>query len=131
MEIIDDRDYGAFIPSDLDDFGLDIYEFRIYAHLSRRVGRRGECFEGVSKIAAICRIDKKTVTQKLKSLQSSRLINLQPRSGRTNSITLTHQSEWGSARATEPDPLADQPATGSTRQRIDTRSADGSQRYSS
>ncbi|WNN92109.1 hypothetical protein [Gloeocapsopsis dulcis] len=38
-----------FVPSDLDDYGLDPFEFRIYARIVRRAGKDGFSREGVPK----------------------------------------------------------------------------------
>ena len=35
------RDWGAIIPSFLDDYGLDPYEMRVYIRLARRAGMGG------------------------------------------------------------------------------------------
>lgn len=44
------------VHSDLDEHGLDPYEFRIYAHIVRRTGGKldGECFAKLKKISEVC-----------------------------------------------------------------------------
>ena len=50
------RDWGAIIPSFLDDYGLDPYEMRVYIRLARRAGMGGQCWESISKMASSCRM---------------------------------------------------------------------------
>lgn len=91
--IHDHRDLGAFIPSYLDDFGLDLASHRLYTHFCRRAGS-GQCWEAIDRMAVICRINRKTAYKALKTLEEHRLVRVERRAGQTNVVTLTHQSEW-------------------------------------
>ena len=94
-QMFDGRDIGAFIPSTLDDFGLDPYQFRVYCRILRRAGN-GACFESVNNIAEACRMDRKKVFSSLKFLLAHRLIEKEPtpKKGATVNYHLTPSSEW-------------------------------------
>ena len=94
MSNVDDRrDYGTFIPSFLDDFGLDPFEFRLYSHIARRAGS-GICWESVPAMAKVCKMDRKTAFKAFAFLQDHRMILVERRKGQTNLITLTNHSVW-------------------------------------
>ncbi|MCC5640815.1 helix-turn-helix domain-containing protein [Nostoc sp. CHAB 5844] len=86
-------DFGAFIPSFLDDYPLEPEEFRLYAHIQRRAGVSG-CFESLSKIAQHCHIALKTAKHAIKLLLDTSMIQVQKRNGTTNIYTLTPVSQW-------------------------------------
>ncbi len=94
-QMFDGRDIGAFIPSTLDDFGLDPYQFRVYCRIVRRAGN-GACFESVNNIAEACRMDRNKVFSSLKFLLAHRLIEKEPtpKKGATVNYHLTPSSEW-------------------------------------
>lgn len=92
--IVDGRDAGAFITASLDDFGLDVYSFRIYARIVRRAGTKKGCFESIDNMAKACRINRDTVYKSLKLLIKHRLIEKERNSGRPSSYYLTPPSEW-------------------------------------
>jgi hypothetical protein len=89
-----EADFGAFIPSMLDDFGLNPFEFRVYAHISRRAGGGGKCWEGMQNIADLCKMNIKTTRKAIAALVAFCLIRVEFNPGATNHITLTHPSEW-------------------------------------
>jgi hypothetical protein len=93
-ELQDNRDWGVFIPSFLDDFGLDPFEFRLYSHIARRSGNGGKCWEKIDNIAAVCRMERKTAYRAFQFLEDHKLISVERRLGKTSIITLNHQSEW-------------------------------------
>jgi DNA-binding MarR family transcriptional regulator len=131
MTIADKRDCGAFIPSYLDDYGLDPFEFRLYGHLARRAGSQGHCWEGIKAIALHCCMDQKTASAKLMALESYGLLQVERRTGQTNLISLTPSAAWK-----EPHPKTTPPKNGSTphpktdrgviQKRIDTPPKNGS-----
>jgi hypothetical protein len=106
---MDKRDLGAFIPSTLDDYGLDPFEFRLYAHLVRRAGAGGACWESIKGVSLCCCMDQKTVAAKLQSLETRNLINVERRAGFTSLITLTPTAQWQ-----EPQPKTPKPKNGLT-----------------
>ncbi len=93
IKATDERDLGAFIPSTLDDYGLDPFEFRVYSHIARRAGS-GECWEAIDNIAACCKMNVKTARKAIALLSLAGLITQAPRQGKTNSIKLTHSRGW-------------------------------------
>lgn len=86
-----------FVHADLDLYGLDPYEFRIYGH----IGRRGQCFSSQDKIASICNMSVRKVQYSLKSLESKGLIQKKERKGRTAIYELTPRSNWKSPEEKE------------------------------
>ena len=94
MSNVEDRtDYGAFIPSFLDDFNLDMPCFRLYAHIARRAGS-SLCWESIDKMATTCQMNRKTAYKAFKLLQDHKLILVEKRAGQTSLITLTNHSVW-------------------------------------
>lgn len=93
-QIMDGRDAGAFIPSALDDFGLDPYAMRIYIRIVRRAGTRQGCFESIDNMALHCKMNRKTVYQSVKVLLRHHLIEKVSVPGKTSHYYLTPSSEW-------------------------------------
>jgi len=54
FEVRDDRKVPIFIHSELDDLGLTPEAFRVYCHLVRRAGNKGQAFPKISTIGAKC-----------------------------------------------------------------------------
>jgi hypothetical protein len=92
--ISDGRDIGAFITADLDDFGLDLASFRIYARIVRRAGTKEGCFESIDNMAKGCRMKRETAYRALKTLLKHNLIKKQPHAGKPSNYYLTPSSEW-------------------------------------
>jgi len=84
------------VHSDLDDYGLDPYEFRIYAHIVRRTGGKldGECFAKLKKTAEICNMSVRKAQYALKTLCDAGLILKDQRKGRTDIYRLAPKSNW-------------------------------------
>lgn len=57
------------VGSAIDDSDLDVYEFRVYAHLKRRAAD-GEVWEKQERMAAICKMSRKKVNEVLASLEA-------------------------------------------------------------
>jgi len=83
-----------FIHSELDDLGLDPYEFRIYSRLVRRAGKSGVAHESVANMAAGCRMSERKARQALRALEAQGLVARAERKGETTVYTLTHQRHW-------------------------------------
>lgn len=94
IAITDETDNGAFIPSHLDDLGLSPFEFRLYAHIARRAGSGGQCWEGIDKMAKICRMERKTAYKAFQFLEDHKMIRVERKKGATSHITLTNRSSW-------------------------------------
>ena len=90
FQIGDDRNVGiAFIPSSLDNYGLDPFEFRIYCHIVMRA----RFTEDIATVAAKCRIDLKLAKKALNFLESQGLISVEE-TAESRSITLRDREDW-------------------------------------
>lgn len=94
IAVSDERDLGAFIPSVLDDFGLDPYQFRVYCRLARRAGAGGQCWESINNIADKCRMNRKTVMGAITFLLKYCLVRQTKRPGKSDVYQLTHHRHW-------------------------------------
>ncbi len=56
---------SLFVRREIDDYGLDPYEFRIYARITRRAGN-GEAWESITNRTCACRMG---LSRELKALQ--------------------------------------------------------------
>ena len=86
----------AFIHNFLDEYGLDPYEFRLYAHIVRRTGGKpgGVCFATIAKIAEICKMSSRKAQQAIKVLKEAKFIKQDKRPGRTDEYRVVPASEW-------------------------------------
>jgi hypothetical protein len=82
-----------FVHSDIDDLGLSLYEFRIYAHIARRAGD-GECFPSISAIAKHCKCSEDTARETIQHLINYKLISREDRPGTSPLYRLTSSKEW-------------------------------------
>ena len=89
------RDYGAFIPSSIDDYGLDPYEFRIYCRLERRIGKGSVgCFESVASMARHCQMSQQKVRNALKVLVLAGIAKQEKLPGKTDRYILMPPAHW-------------------------------------
>jgi len=79
-----------FIHADLDLYGLNPYQFRLYAHIARR----GECYSSLKTIARICKMSVRKAQYGLKELESLGMIKKDIRKGKTDVYQLTYREEW-------------------------------------
>jgi DNA-binding transcriptional regulator GbsR (MarR family) len=86
----------AYIHNFLDEYGLDPYEFRLYAHIVRRTGGKPEgiCFSTIATIAEICKISSRKIQQAMKVLKEAKFIKQDKRRGRTDEYRVLPASEW-------------------------------------
>jgi len=86
----------AFIHGFLDEYGLDPYEFRLYAHIVRRTGGKpqGVCFASIATISAVCKISMRKTQQVIKNLISANFIVQNKRPGRTDEYRVRPATEW-------------------------------------
>ena len=86
------------VHSDLYEYGLDPYEFRVYAHVVRRTGGRleGQCFAKLKKVAEICNISVRKVQYSLRTLCDAGLLVKEQRIGRSDIYFLTPRTNWKS-----------------------------------
>lgn len=91
----DDRDdLPIFIHRELDDYGLDPYEFRVYARLARRADGKGGAYESIANMAKACGMGTTRVRQCLRSLETKHLIVRSDRAGETTVYRLTPKGKW-------------------------------------
>jgi len=99
--VVDDRDdLPIFIHRELDDLGLDPYEFRVYARLARRADGKAGAYESVANIAAACRMGTTRVRQCLRQLELRGLITRVDRAGETTVYRLTPKRVWANQTPT-------------------------------
>lgn len=84
------------VHSALDEYGLDPYEFRIYAHIVRRTGGKldGECFAKLEEIAKTCQMSVRKAQYSLAVLVDAGFITKESRRGRTDTYKLLPRSNW-------------------------------------
>jgi hypothetical protein len=92
--VSDQRDLGAFIPRDLDDYGLDPFEFRVYARIVRRAGGAEGHYESAAHVAQAIGCGARKVREAYELLTLARLVRREKRPGRTDKFTLRPAAEW-------------------------------------
>jgi hypothetical protein len=85
-----------FLHQFLDEYELDPYEFRVYAHVVRRTGGKtqGEFFASLNKTSEICQISVRKLQYALKFLYEAGFLEQDKRRGRTDIYTLTPTKDW-------------------------------------
>jgi len=86
----------AFIHGFLDEYGLDPYEFRLYAHMVRRTGGKpqGICFASIGTISKICKVSSRKTQQIIKILVGAKFIVQTKRPGRTDEYRVRPATDW-------------------------------------
>ena len=92
-KVTDVQDLVLFVKSDIDDYGLDPYEFRIYARIVRRAGR-GEAWESIPSMARACRMSESRARAALQLLEAAGLIKSFVRNGNTTLRHVTDKCSW-------------------------------------
>lgn len=87
-------DFPIFIHSELDDYGLNPVEFRVYSRLARRAGQHGKHSESVPNMAREFDVSIRTIQYALKVLIACRLITRHARPGKTDEYSLNPRSVW-------------------------------------
>lgn len=93
------EDYGdfnvIFVHAKIDDLGLSVYAFRVYAHLARRASNpRGCAWPSIAQIAKVCRIGETKVREALSELDERRMIVREARAQQSYLVRITPQSQW-------------------------------------
>lgn len=89
-----------FVRSDLDEYGLDVYEFRVLGHIARREGKKTKdgtregCFAKQKTIAEVCGMSHRKAQDVLRILCEIGMIEKEMRQGTTNVYRLTPPSTW-------------------------------------
>ncbi len=89
----DEPELGLFVPSELDDYGLDPYEFRIYARIVRRAGRN-DAWESIPKMAQACSMSLSRARRALQLLKAAGLIESVERPGYSTLRRLAPKHKW-------------------------------------
>ncbi len=84
---------ALFVRRDIDDYGLDPYEFRIYARVTRRAGN-GEAWESLANMASACCMSLSRARRALNLLRLAKLIESIERPGYSNLYRLNPQQKW-------------------------------------
>jgi hypothetical protein len=74
----------------MDDYGLDVYAFRLVCHIARR----GKCFSSVPTIAQTCKFKVQTIRKKLKELTALNVLKAHHRKGATTEYSLNPIERW-------------------------------------
>lgn len=83
-----------FVHSDIDDFGLNPSQFRIYAHILRRAGRLDRAWPGIDSMSRLCKMNRETVIEAIRFLEVHRLLRVQRTSGKSTIYFVTRRSQW-------------------------------------
>lgn len=67
------------VPVLIDDAGLSPYAFRLYAHIKRKAGDDGSCYEGTRSIAEVCRMSVGQVSKAKAELRAAGLVTFEKR----------------------------------------------------
>lgn len=71
------RRYRIELPNLVDDFGLDVYAFRLYVHIKRVAGAiGGQCTQGTSTLAKSCRMSAGRISKAKKDLLDAGLVTI-------------------------------------------------------
>ncbi|MGD1716628.1 helix-turn-helix domain-containing protein [Dapis sp. BLCC M172] len=94
-----DNQIPMFVRSELDDYGLNLYEFRVLAHVIRRAGSKLDskhgCYESQGRIAEFCGMSQRMVLEVLGVLCEAGILRKESHTGkRTNVYRLNPGSEW-------------------------------------
>ena len=79
-----------FIPGELDDAGLTVAQFRVFA----RIARRGVCSESVPNMAKGCRLNEDTIWDALRSLLERGMLSKMARPGQATLYTIKPIERW-------------------------------------
>jgi Helix-turn-helix domain len=88
----DKENRWIFISQALDTYGLDVYEFRVLAHVARRAGKKA-CTASQTTIADCCGINKRKVMRALETLCEAKILD-KTKTGRANHYKLNTSSKW-------------------------------------
>lgn len=96
-EVRDGRDLGAFIPSVLDDYPLDPYEFRVYARIVRRASGKSNTRghdESTTAMGKALACSDRQVRYALQVLERAGLVVRTARPGQSDRFDLTPHEQW-------------------------------------
>ena len=87
---------AIFVHSGIDEYGLNLYEFRVLAHVARRISKSRGCDASQAKMAEVCGISQRMALEVLAILcEANILYKTKANDGRrTNSYRLNLASKW-------------------------------------
>ncbi len=86
---------AIFVRGELDDYGLNLYEFRVLAHVARRESPERGCDASQAKMASVCGMSQRMVLEVLRVLCEAGILRKEKANGkRTNSYRVNPGSEW-------------------------------------
>jgi hypothetical protein len=86
---------ALFVRGELDDYGLNLYEFRVLAHVARRESPERGCDASQAKMAAVCGMSQRMVLEVLRVLCDAGILRKEKADGkRTNSYRVNPGSQW-------------------------------------
>lgn len=86
------------VSEELDVYGLNPYEFRLYAHISHR----GECYSRLDTIATICQMSVRKAQYSLKNLYELGLIKKTKRKLTTDIYVIESPDKWKQPESMKP-----------------------------
>ncbi|MEB3179063.1 MAG: helix-turn-helix domain-containing protein [Nostocaceae cyanobacterium] len=90
-----DEKKAITVRGELDDYGLNIYEFRVLAHVVRRASPEKGCYAKQASIAEVCGISQRKVLEALKTLCEAGILRKEKNpNGRSNVYRLNEGSKW-------------------------------------
>jgi hypothetical protein len=94
IKVEEGRRSPIFLHSELDDYGLDVYQFRIYCRLARRAGTSGDAYESVQNMSNGCGMCPAKVKAALRYLEDVNLITRISRPGKSSIFRLNDITSW-------------------------------------
>lgn len=76
-----------WVHAALDDYGLSVWAFRVYARIARRAGPGGECYESAANMAEACDMSRRQLYRAIDELLQANLIRKQSRAA-SNQTTI-------------------------------------------
>jgi hypothetical protein len=76
------RAHFTMLPNLIDDSDLDVYAFRLLAHVLRVTGTGGTCWQSTDTLAAACHMSRGKITEAKRLLVEQQYLRIEKRSGR-------------------------------------------------
>jgi hypothetical protein len=71
------RSFFIMLPILVDDMSLSVFAFRLYAHIVRRVGNGGECWENSRNMGEACNMSPASISRAKQELTKAKLIQVE------------------------------------------------------
>ncbi len=83
-----------FVHSYLDEYRLNLHEWRLYGHLVRRANGKGWANPGITSMSEICGMKRNTVVRTIRSLEARGMIRVTRTNNKLSEYILTDPCEW-------------------------------------